>query len=81
VSLICEPFPLSSDAKIVQFEKDDAVVRHDRQIGYVYLLEVDGVAELLEMISSKRSSTPRGMLKPLVYLILTTCQLPRADEQ
>jgi len=50
-----EPFHVSSDAKIVQFQKDDAIPRNDED-GYVYFLEADGVAGLLKMISSKRSS-------------------------
>lgn len=47
---------LSNEAKIVQFEKDDRVVRNDVEKGHVYFLEAELVTELLEMIASKRSS-------------------------
>lgn len=51
-----EPFQLSNEAKIVQFGKDDTVVRNDKEEGYVYFLEAELVTELLEMIATKRSS-------------------------
>lgn len=51
-----EPFQFSNEAKIVQFGKDDTVVRHDKEEGFVYFLEAELVTELLEMIASKRSS-------------------------
>ena len=57
-SVICarEPFHQSSEAVIVQFEDDCSIPPQVTQEGYAYFLETDGVKELLEMISEKRSS-------------------------
>lgn len=57
-SVICarEPFHQSSEAMIVQFGEDFSIPSEVTQDGYVYFLETDGVTELLEMISQKRSS-------------------------
>lgn len=57
-SVICarEPFHESSEAVIVQFAEDFSIPLQVTQEGYVYFLETDGVTELLEMISHKRSS-------------------------
>ena len=57
-SVICaqEPFHQSSKAIIVQFGEDFSIPPEVKQEGYVYFLETDGVTELLEMISQKRSS-------------------------
>jgi hypothetical protein len=57
-SVICaqEPFHQSSEAMIVRFEDDFSIPPQVTQEGYVYFLETDGVIELLEMISHKRSS-------------------------
>ena len=37
-------------------ESDGRIPEHVKQEGYVYFLETDGVVELLEMMSKKRSS-------------------------
>jgi hypothetical protein len=57
-SVICarEPFHQSSEAMIVQFRDDFSIPPQVTQKGYAYFLETDGVAELLEIISQKRSS-------------------------
>jgi hypothetical protein len=57
-SVICarEPFHQSSEAIFVQFGEDFSIPPEVTQEGYVYFLETDGVIELLEMISQKRSS-------------------------
>lgn len=57
-SVICarEPFHRSSEAVIVQFGEDFLIPPEVMHEGYVYFLEADGVTELLEMISHKRSS-------------------------
>jgi len=57
-SVICarEPFHQSSEAMIVQFGDGFSIPPHVTQEGYAYFLETDGVTELLEMISQKRSS-------------------------
>ncbi len=51
-----KPFHQSSEAVIVQFAEDFSIPPQVTQGGYVYFLETDGVTELLEMISHKRSS-------------------------
>lgn len=57
-SVICarKPFHQSSEAMIVQFEDDFSIPSQVTRKDYVYFLETDGVIELLEMISQKRSS-------------------------
>ena len=57
-SVICarEPFHQNSEAMIVQFGDDFSIPLQVTQEGYAYFLESDGVNELLEMISQKRSS-------------------------
>jgi len=57
-SVVCarEPFHQSSEAVIVQMESNGRIPAHVKQEGYVYFLETDGVVELLEMMSKKRSS-------------------------
>jgi len=57
-SVVCarEPFHQSCEAVIVQMESNGGVPAHVEQEGYVYFLETDGVVELLEMMSKKRSS-------------------------
>lgn len=56
--VICarEPFHQSSEAVVVRFGKNYSVPSEVTQQGYTYFLETDGVTELLEMISRKRSS-------------------------
>lgn len=56
--VICarEPFHQSSEAVIVQFGENFSIPPEVPQQGYTYFLETDGVTELLEMISQKRSS-------------------------
>ena len=57
-SVICarKPFHQSTEAVIVQFEEDFSIPTQVTQEGYAYFLETEGVTELLEMISQKRSS-------------------------